>query len=185
MDDSPDARLLAAAATGDIAGIGRAIADGANVNARDDDGRTGLLIATRERQPGAFQALIDAEADVDLQDDRLDNPFLPTSAPRLRLADRILISDRDRQSKVGDLVTTDALIAAATDGDVDHIRASLAAGADPDGRGEGGTTPLLAAAKARQTESFRACSRRARRRPPGRPARQPFLMPAPRASSTS
>jgi ankyrin repeat protein len=80
MDDSPDARLLAAAATGDIAGIGRAIADGANVNARDDDGRTGLLIATRERQPGAFQALIDAEADVDLQDDRLDNPFLYAGA---------------------------------------------------------------------------------------------------------
>lgn len=80
MDDSPDARLLAAAATGDIAAIDSAIADGANVNARDDDGRTGLLIATRERQPGAFQALLDAEADVDLQDDRLDNPFLYAGA---------------------------------------------------------------------------------------------------------
>ena len=75
MSDDADARLLAAAATGDAAGIRAAIVAGANVNARDDDGRTGLLLATRARHPEAFQVLIDAEADVDLQDDRLDNPF--------------------------------------------------------------------------------------------------------------
>ena len=80
MDDGPNDRLLAAAATGDVAGILAAIAAGANVNAQDDDGRTGLLIATHQRHPEAFQALIDAEADVDLQDDRLDNPFLYAGA---------------------------------------------------------------------------------------------------------
>lgn len=80
MDDAPDDLLLAAVATGDVAGIRAAIAAGANVNARDDDGRTGLLIATRARQPEAFQVLIDAGADVDLQDDRLDNPFLYAGA---------------------------------------------------------------------------------------------------------
>lgn len=79
MSDTDDL-LLAAAAVGDVAGIGEAIAAGANVNARDDDGRTGLLIATQMRQLEAFRALIDAEADVDLQDDRLDNPFLYAGA---------------------------------------------------------------------------------------------------------
>jgi ankyrin repeat protein len=51
---------------------------------------------------------------------------------------------------------TDLLIQAAIKGDVERIRELLAAGADPDVRGVGGTTPLLAATKARQTEAFRA-----------------------------
>ena len=80
MDDGPDGRLLAAAEAGDVAAILEAIAAGANVNARDDDGRSALLIATHARRPEAFQALIDAEADVDLQDDQLDNPFLYAGA---------------------------------------------------------------------------------------------------------
>ena len=80
MDDGPDDRLLAAAEAGDTAGIRAAIAAGANVNARDDTGRTGLLIATQTRQTDVFAALVEAEADVDLQDDRLDNPFLYAGA---------------------------------------------------------------------------------------------------------
>lgn len=50
---------------------------------------------------------------------------------------------------------THPLIAAAMAGDVAQIRELLSAGADPDVRGDGGTTPLLAGTKARQTEAFR------------------------------
>lgn len=57
---------------------------------------------------------------------------------------------------VGDLMMDDPLIQAATTGDVTRIRALLAGGADPDVRGNGGMTPLLAATKADQPAAFQA-----------------------------
>jgi ankyrin repeat protein len=75
-----DDRLLSAAATGDLAGIEAAIADGANVDARADAGRTPLMVAAVARQTEAFRTLLAAGADVDVQDDRLDNPFLYAGA---------------------------------------------------------------------------------------------------------
>ena len=78
-----DERLIAAAAAGDVAGIRAALADGADVDARDADGRTAVLTATVAGQTAAVEALIDAEANVDLQDDRLDNPFLYAGAEGL------------------------------------------------------------------------------------------------------
>jgi uncharacterized protein len=71
-----DARLLAAAGSGDTSAIRSALAAGANPDARDERGATALLIAARADQAGAFQALLDAGADVDLQDDERANPFL-------------------------------------------------------------------------------------------------------------
>jgi ankyrin repeat protein len=79
MDD----RLRAAAATGDLAGIAAAIAGGADIDARDERGRTPLMVATEARQTDAVRALLDAGADVDLQDDKLDNPFLYAGAEGL------------------------------------------------------------------------------------------------------
>ena len=78
-----DERLHAAATTGDLAAISAALADGADVDARDATGRTPLMAATHARQAEAFQALLDADANVDLQDDRLDNPFLYAGAEGL------------------------------------------------------------------------------------------------------
>jgi hypothetical protein len=79
-DDSMDDRLHATAAAGDIDGIARVLADGADVDGRDERGRTALLVATWADQAGAVRALLAAGADVDLQDDQRDNPFLVAGA---------------------------------------------------------------------------------------------------------
>jgi uncharacterized protein len=76
-------RLFAAAVTGDLEAIAAALADGADVDARDGRGRTPLMAATEARQADAFRALLAAGANVDLQDDRLDNPFLYAGAEGL------------------------------------------------------------------------------------------------------
>jgi ankyrin repeat protein len=76
MPSDADQRLLAAAAIGDVAGIARALADGATPDARDADGTPATMLATRGVHADALRALLDAEADVDAQDSTLDNPML-------------------------------------------------------------------------------------------------------------
>lgn len=78
-----DLRLHAAAIEGDLHALAAALADGVDIDARDAQGRTAILSATVARQPAAVAALLDAGADVDLQDDRLDNPLLYAGAEGL------------------------------------------------------------------------------------------------------
>jgi uncharacterized protein len=74
--DDLDERLLAAVAAGDLDGIARALADGADPDARSADGAPAVMVAAYGHYTAALQALIDAGADVDAQDTLLDNPFL-------------------------------------------------------------------------------------------------------------
>ena len=76
-------QLAKAAARGDTTSILELLEDGADINERDADGRTPLMIATRGYHVEAVRALIGAGADVDIRDDRLDNPFLYAGAEGL------------------------------------------------------------------------------------------------------
>ncbi len=78
-----DLRLHEAAASGDLAAIARLLADGLDIDARDADGRTPVMSATVARQTAAVRAFAEAEADVDIRDNRLDNPFLYAGAEGL------------------------------------------------------------------------------------------------------
>lgn len=71
-----DRALLAAAGAGDAAGIRRALADGADPDAKDAEGTPATMLATRGRHVDALAALLEAEADVDVRDATLDNPML-------------------------------------------------------------------------------------------------------------
>ena len=60
--------LHAAAAADDAGAIGRLLAAGAAIEARDGSGATALLVATRANRIAAAKALIEAGADVNLVD---------------------------------------------------------------------------------------------------------------------
>ncbi|GHF47463.1 hypothetical protein GCM10017056_19060 [Seohaeicola zhoushanensis] len=75
-----DARLLEAAATGDVAAIRSELAAGTGVDARDARGRTALLVATHHDQLAAARALVEAGADVNAKDDIQDSPYLYAGA---------------------------------------------------------------------------------------------------------
>jgi hypothetical protein len=79
MDD----RLHLAAAAGDLATISVLLAEGMPVDSRGADGRTPVMAATVARQTEAVRVLIDADANVDIRDNRLDNPFLYAGAEGL------------------------------------------------------------------------------------------------------
>jgi ankyrin repeat protein len=76
--------LIDAAATGDLVGL-RALLETSelNLNTRDRHGRTALMTATYANQPAAVALLLQAGADVDLQDDMRNNPFLYSGAEGL------------------------------------------------------------------------------------------------------
>jgi ankyrin repeat protein len=63
-----DRDLLAAAARGDAKQIAALAGGGADVNARDADGRPALVLAARSRQLEAVGALLQAGADPSLGD---------------------------------------------------------------------------------------------------------------------
>ncbi len=78
-----DLRLHDAARAGDVPAIGRLLADGLAIDAQDSDGRTPVMVATLAHRTDAVRALVDAGADVDIRDNRLDNVFLYAGAEGL------------------------------------------------------------------------------------------------------
>ena len=116
-----DLRLHEAAETGDVTAIERALADGADVDGRDARGRTALLVAVWADQPDAARALLAGDADVDLQDDQRDNPFLVASAEGRLAVLPILVAagaDPTITNRYGGI----ALIPASERGHVETVR---------------------------------------------------------------
>ena len=126
-------QLIQAAADGDTATVIALLEDGADIDERDD-GRTAVMAATLGNHVDTVRALIDAEADVDIRDARLDNPFLyagaeglldilrltieagadPTLTNRFGGTALIPASERGHVEVVRELLTN-------TDVDVDHV----------------------------------------------------------------
>ena len=82
--DSPaadkDELLIAAAERNDVESVRRLLRDGAGVQARDQQGRTGLLAATYHNHVEVAKLLIEAGADVNAQDALQNSPLLLAGA---------------------------------------------------------------------------------------------------------
>ena len=120
-----DLRLHEAAGAGDVGEIERLLGAGLAIDARDADGRTPVMVATVARRTDAVRALVDAGADVDLRDNRLDNVFLYAGAEGLldilRIANEVG-ADPALTNRFGGI----ALIPASERGHVDVVRYLLA-----------------------------------------------------------
>ncbi len=120
-----DLQLHTAARDGHVPAIERLLAEGLPIDARDADGRTPVMAATVARQIAAVRALVDAEADVDIRDNRLDNPFLYAGAEGLLDILRIVNeagADPSLTNRFGGV----ALIPASERGHVEVVRYLLA-----------------------------------------------------------
>ncbi|SEW54343.1 hypothetical protein SAMN04488122_6006 [Chitinophaga arvensicola] len=72
--------IFTAAATNDTNAIKAAIASGASLETKDDQGRTPLLVATYKHHTASAALLVAAGADVNAQDRLLNSPFLYAGA---------------------------------------------------------------------------------------------------------
>ncbi len=83
VKENDDPLLIKAAEQGDTSTVLSLLQKGADINGKDERGRTAIMAATHGNHPETVKALIDAGADVNLQDDILDNPFLYAGAEGL------------------------------------------------------------------------------------------------------
>lgn len=136
--------LHGAAMQGDTAAIQQLLAAGVDIEARDAQGRTALLRATRANQVAAATLLIEAGADVNAKDTIEDSPYLYAGAQgfndilRLTLAHGADLQSTNRYGGT-------ALIPAAEKGHPETVQLLLDAGVAVDHVNRLGWTALLEA----------------------------------------
>lgn len=74
------AKLLAAAARNDTTAIRQLLKEGVNIECRDNNGRTPLMVATYQNHLAAARLLMASGADVNAQDHMRNSPFLYAGA---------------------------------------------------------------------------------------------------------
>lgn len=143
-EGGPARELLDAAAKGDVVAIVRSLKSGVKIDARDEAGRTPLLIATHNNRVAAARALIEAGADVNAKDNIADTPYLYAGAEgRIEILNMTLgfganLKDTNRYGGT-------ALIPASHHGHPQAVRTLLEAGVAPDHINKLGWTALLEA----------------------------------------
>lgn len=140
----PDAALLRAAADGDADGVALALRAGADVEARDGNDRTALLLASTFDHVAVAQVLVAMGADPDALDDRHDTPWLVTGVTgSVAMLEALLPArpDLSIRNRFGGL----SPIPAAERGHVDYLRRVVQTDVDLDHVNDLGWTALLEA----------------------------------------
>ncbi|OCB11246.1 hypothetical protein A5717_21115 [Mycolicibacterium porcinum] len=125
----PGPDLLAAASNNDAARVRELIARGADLEVRDERGRTPLVAATKSGAADAARALIEAGADVNAKDDLQDSAYLYAGAEGLDDILELTLSHGADVRSVNRYGGT-ALIPASEHGHVSTVRTLIAAGVD-------------------------------------------------------
>jgi ankyrin repeat protein len=137
-------KLLQAAHTGDVEGVERALAAGADIETRDEHERTALLIAAAEDHVDAARRLIGAGADPNALDDRHDTPWLVTGVTgSVAMLEALLTAHPDMtiRNRYGGI----SVIPASERGHVDYVRRVVQTDIDVNHVNDLGWTALLEA----------------------------------------
>lgn len=121
---TPDSRLLRAAQQGSVAAAEAALADGADLETRDERRRTALLLAVTGDHVDMARMLVGRGADVNAYDDQQDTPFLVTGVTgSVRMLDALLPGRPDTRlrNRYGGV----AVIPASERGHVEYVEAVL------------------------------------------------------------
>ena len=139
-----DMQLITAAGQGDIETVRQLLAQGANVHARDETGKTALIAAAYRNDLAIADVLIQAGADVNVQDNTQQSAYLITTADGyLELLQRTLQAGANVHST--DSYNGTGLIRAADRGHVEIIQELLKTDIQLDHINNLGWTALLEA----------------------------------------
>lgn len=140
----PDATLLRAAGDGDADAVALALRAGADLEARDGNGRTALLLAATYDHVDVARVLVAVGADPDALDDRHDTPWLVTGVTgSVAMLETLLPAGPDLtiRNRFGGL----SPIPASERGHVDYVRRVVKTAVDLDHVNDLGWTALLEA----------------------------------------
>jgi ankyrin repeat protein len=141
---TPATDLLAAAEAGDAEAVRAALRAGADLEARDAQGRTALLLASTYDHVEVAEVLVAAGASPDALDDRHDTPWLVTGVTgSVPMLEALLPADPDLtiRNRYGGV----SVIPASERGHVDYVRRVVRTGIDVDHVNDLGWTALLEA----------------------------------------
>ncbi|MFD1930705.1 MULTISPECIES: ankyrin repeat domain-containing protein [Nonomuraea] len=137
-------QLLTAAASGDAAAVREAVTEGADLEARDSQRRTALLLASAADHVEVAEILVAAGADPNALDAQHDTPWLVTGVTGSVAMMRALLPahpDLTIRNRYGGI----SLIPACERGHVDYVREVLKTGIAVDHVNDLGWTGLLEA----------------------------------------
>jgi len=140
----PDAELLRAAEAGDADRVALALRAGADIEARDGDKRTALLLAATHDRIEVARLLVALGASPDALDDRHDTPWLVTGVTgSVAMLEALLPANPDLtiRNRFGGV----SVIPASERGHVDYVRRVVRTGADVNHVNDLGWTALLEA----------------------------------------
>lgn len=150
-----NARLLAAARSGDEAALAGAFADGAAVNARNRIGETGLLIALKNDHPALAMRLLEAGGDANLAAVNGVTPLMAAAHAGQTEVVRMLLA-RGADTAAADRLQKTAMTYAAGQGRTDIVLLLLHAGVDPNAILAHQLTALMWAAGYGRTDTVQA-----------------------------
>lgn len=119
--------LVRATARGDLAGVRKALAQPVNLEKRNAEGRTPLVVATKANGVAIARALLEAGADPDAKDDLQDSAFLYAGAEGLNAILRMTLTNGADVRSLNRYGGT-ALIPASEHAHVETVRILLRAG---------------------------------------------------------
>ncbi len=140
--------LIIAIANRDTGSIAKLIADGVNLNSKDDSGRTALMFAVEYNNAAAVDLLIGAMADIDLQNNIGRTALIyAVMANNLELTNKLINYGAKLNTQTVDGFTALML---AVNRNRHMVDALIEAGADLNLQNKSGETTLMLAAKASQ-----------------------------------
>jgi ankyrin repeat protein len=146
--------LWLAATNGDLNGVKTAIDQGVDINAKDSDGRTAMVLASRAGHAAIVQLLMSKGAQFEAKDAEGLTALMCASAQgSVEIVKLLLASGADLNARTRDDGT--ALTAAVTSGNIEIVGLLLSKGADINAKARGGTTPLMVVALIGQAEMAR------------------------------
>ncbi|MDF2814876.1 MAG: ankyrin [Paenibacillus sp.] len=116
--------IIEAAERGDQVAVQRYIAEGADINVQDAQGRTAIMAATYGNKLEVVRVLLAAGADLNVQDNRLDNPLLFAGAAGLPAIIKLLV-EAGADTSITNRYGGTALIPACERGHVEAVRILL------------------------------------------------------------
>jgi len=146
--------LKQAITKGDAAAAKAALDQGADVNTRDPEGRTALMLAADQGRSEIVKLLLDKRADVDAKD-KEDHTALMLAAQQASTETVKLLLDGGATVDVKDKDGSTALMLAALNGNTDMVKLMLDKGADVNAKNHDGNTALMWAAEKGHSETVK------------------------------